>query len=124
MQGESTKTLLSTPIQNERVELETKMPHQQTITEGEIADTITLNIGARRFQVRKSTLAREGAMLNHENFFHRLLVGRVNCVDQEQDGSYFIGADPDLFEHVLRFLHRPQVSLCSGTSIQVLIITL
>jgi hypothetical protein len=63
---------------------------------------ITLDIGGRKFKTTLDTL-RSGSGL-----FHRQLSGRFPWSRQE-DGSYFMDADPDLFAHLLRFMRRPEV---------------
>jgi hypothetical protein len=40
--------------------------------------------------------------------FRRQLSGKFRW-DPEADGTYFLDADPDLFEHLLRFMRRPEV---------------
>jgi hypothetical protein len=63
------------------------------------ADTpIHLQVGGRRFTTTKETLTEESA------FFSSLLSGRWE--NALEDGSYFIDADPVLFEHILRYLRR------------------
>ena len=59
---------------------------------------IHLQVGAHRFTTTKETLTEESA------FFASLLSGRWE--NTLEDGSYFIDADPALFEHVLRYLRR------------------
>jgi BTB/POZ domain-containing protein KCTD9 len=59
---------------------------------------ITLQVGERRFITTRETLVAESG------FFAALLSG---CWDDvQEDGSYFIDADPNLFEHILRYLRR------------------
>lgn len=59
---------------------------------------IILEVGERRFVTSRTTLtAGSGYFASH-------LSGRWN--DAQADGSYFIDADPALFEHVLQFLRR------------------
>ena len=59
---------------------------------------IQIQVGGRRFTTTKETLTEESA------FFASLLSGRWE--NTLEDGSYFINADPVLFEHVLRYLRR------------------
>lgn len=59
---------------------------------------ITLQVGERRFITTRDTLVGESG------FFTSLLARRWD--NAQEDGSYFIDADPDLFYHVLRYLHR------------------
>ncbi|KAG0152949.1 hypothetical protein PDIDSM_1908 [Penicillium digitatum] len=62
------------------------------------ARQITLQVGERRFVTTLQTLVPES------NFFASLLSGRWD--DARADGSYFLDADPTLFEHILRYLRR------------------
>ncbi|KAH6716314.1 BTB/POZ protein [Leptodontidium sp. MPI-SDFR-AT-0119] len=59
---------------------------------------ITLQVGERRFVTVAETLTHESG------FFAALLSGRRD--NEQADGSLFIDADPELFEHVLRYLRR------------------
>jgi hypothetical protein len=59
---------------------------------------ITLQVGERRFTTTRETLVAESS------FFASLLSGRWD--NAQEDGSYFIDADPDLFKHVLHYLRR------------------
>ncbi|KAK3681061.1 hypothetical protein B0T22DRAFT_485630 [Podospora appendiculata] len=69
---------------------------------------IRLQVGERHFTTTKDTLAEGSA------FFAALLSSRWdNALD---DGSYFIDADPALFEHILRYLRRGLSFPCSSTS--------
>jgi len=58
---------------------------------------IRLQVGGRHFTTTKDTLTESG-------FFTSLLSGRWDSA--LEDGSYFIDADPTLFEHILRYLRR------------------
>jgi hypothetical protein len=60
---------------------------------------ITLQVGERHFTTLASTL------IDGSAYFASLLSGRWPD-SQSSDGSYFVDADPDLFEHILRFLRR------------------
>ncbi|KAL4912137.1 BTB/POZ protein [Aspergillus aurantiobrunneus] len=60
-------------------------------------DIVELQVGERRFTTTRTTL------LNGSTFFEALLSSRWN---NAQKGPYFIDADPDIFEHILRFLRR------------------
>ncbi|KAG9235251.1 BTB/POZ protein [Amylocarpus encephaloides] len=59
---------------------------------------ITLLVGERRFTTNSETLTERSP------FFSALLSGRWD--NKLQDGSYFVDADGDLFEHILRYLRR------------------
>ena len=59
---------------------------------------ITLQVGERRFITTRETLVGESS------FFASLLSGRWD--NAQEDGSYFIDADANLFEHILRYLRR------------------
>ncbi|KAL1798639.1 hypothetical protein ACET3X_002676 [Alternaria dauci] len=64
---------------------------------------LTLDVGGRKFKVSRDTLKAESGL------FERQLSGRFSPWEPEADGSYFLDADPDLFEHLLRFMRRPEV---------------
>jgi hypothetical protein len=63
---------------------------------------LVLDIGGHKFKVSRDTLRAESGL------FRRQL---SDCFtwDPEADGSFFLDADPDLFEHLLRFMRRPEV---------------
>ena len=63
-----------------------------------VATKITLQIGEQRFVTTAATLTQESG------FFSSLLSGRWD--NTQEDGSYFIDADADLFKHILRYLRR------------------
>lgn len=58
---------------------------------------ITLQVGERRFVTTRETL-------KESDFFTSLLSGRWD--NAQGDNSYFVDADPALFEHILRYLRR------------------
>jgi BTB/POZ domain-containing protein KCTD9 len=60
--------------------------------------SITLQVGERWFVTTAETITHERI------FFAALFSGRWDNV--EADGSDFIDADPELFEHILRYLRR------------------
>ena len=62
------------------------------------SNTITLQVGECRFVTRPATLTRGS------DFFARQLSGR--WPDIQPDGSYFLDADGDVFQHVLRYLRH------------------
>jgi phytoene desaturase (3,4-didehydrolycopene-forming) len=59
---------------------------------------VNLLIGERRFTTTRQTLVTESP------FFTSLLSGRWGST--LDDGSYFVDADPALFEHILRYLRH------------------
>ncbi|CAG8958580.1 hypothetical protein HYFRA_00009897 [Hymenoscyphus fraxineus] len=59
---------------------------------------VTLQVGERQFNTTRENLVRESP------FFAALL--SENGGHTQQDGSYFVDADGDLFEHILRYLRR------------------
>jgi hypothetical protein len=63
---------------------------------------MALNVGGRKFQTMSNTLRTESGLFRHQ------LSGRFTWTAQN-DGTYFLDADPDLFEHLLRFMRRPEV---------------
>ncbi|KAI4690089.1 uncharacterized protein J4E84_004270 [Alternaria hordeiaustralica] len=69
---------------------------------GNYPKTLVLDIGGRKFKVSRDTLQAESGLFRHQ------LSGRFPW-EPEMDGSYFLDADPDLFEHLLRFMRRPEV---------------
>ncbi|RYP73924.1 hypothetical protein DL771_003366 [Monosporascus sp. 5C6A] len=58
-------------------------------------DRVTLQVGERRFTTFRDTLISESS-------YFKARLTRWN--DAEEDGSYFIDADPGIFEHILAFL--------------------
>ncbi|KAI1139957.1 hypothetical protein F5Y05DRAFT_424772 [Hypoxylon sp. FL0543] len=58
-------------------------------------DRITLQVGERRFNTLRQTL------MGGSSYFTRRLSAMCDYADAD---SYFIDADPDLFEHILRYL--------------------
>ncbi|KAI4952145.1 hypothetical protein J4E91_003607 [Alternaria rosae] len=69
---------------------------------GDYPKTLILDIGGRKFKVSRDTLRAESGLFRHQ------LSGRFPW-EPEANGSYFLDADPDLFEHLLRFMRRPEV---------------
>ncbi|KAJ4301768.1 hypothetical protein N0V90_003862 [Kalmusia sp. IMI 367209] len=69
--------------------------------ENHVPMILTLNVGGCHFRVRRSTL-------EDAHYFKPYLDGRFSWTP-EKDGSYFVDADADIFEHVLRYLRLPQV---------------
>ena len=62
------------------------------------AAPLSLQVGERKFTTTKDTLSKSG-------FFSALLAGPWEG-DLLMDGSYFIDADPDIFEFVLKYLRH------------------
>ncbi|KAF1829515.1 hypothetical protein BDW02DRAFT_634380 [Decorospora gaudefroyi] len=61
---------------------------------------ITLDVSGRQYRTCKATL-------QTSPYFQNLLARWDECGDRQEDGSYFIDADPDVFQHVLQFMRRP-----------------
>ncbi|KAI2634777.1 BTB/POZ protein [Hypomontagnella submonticulosa] len=61
-------------------------------------ERVTLQVGERRFTTLRGTLVTEST------YFAARLSGRWH--DSNEDGSYFIDADPGIFEHILRYLRN------------------
>ncbi|KAH4105903.1 hypothetical protein HBI80_213750 [Parastagonospora nodorum] len=61
---------------------------------------ITLDIGGRKFKTSIDTLRAES------EYFRTQLSDRWTW-PREDDGSYFLDADPELFAHLLTFMRRP-----------------
>jgi hypothetical protein len=60
---------------------------------------LTLDVGGRRFKVSIDILVAES------RFFQYQFSDRFNW-RPEPDGSYFLDADPELFDHLIRFMRR------------------
>ncbi|KAI4669230.1 uncharacterized protein J4E79_001273 [Alternaria viburni] len=85
------------------------MSHDQTSTDTATpsADTsypknLVLDIGGRKFKVARNTLEEESGLFQRQ-------FSVCYSWTPELDGSYFLDADPDLFEHLLRYMRRPEV---------------
>ncbi|KAF1846513.1 uncharacterized protein K460DRAFT_377721 [Cucurbitaria berberidis CBS 394.84] len=62
---------------------------------------LTLDVGGRKFKVSRDVLLEAGLFrFQFSDSFTWL---------PEPDGSYFLDADPELFEHLVRFMRRPPV---------------
>jgi hypothetical protein len=61
---------------------------------------VTLNVSGHIYKTRPSTLSTSP-------YFTALLARWDSGADLQDDGSYFIDADPDTFEHILAFMRRP-----------------
>jgi hypothetical protein len=61
---------------------------------------ITIDVSGRKFRTSK-------AVLSVSPYFESLLSRREDYADLQPDGSYYIDADPDTFEHLLNFMRRP-----------------
>lgn len=59
---------------------------------------VRLQVGERLFTTTRLTLIKEST------YFASLLSGRWD--NTQEDGTYFVDADPALFEHILRYLRR------------------
>jgi hypothetical protein len=63
---------------------------------------ITLNVGGRKYETAIDTLRSESGL------FARNFSDGYTWEPQAK-GSYFLEANPDLFEHLLRFMRRPEI---------------
>ncbi|OSS45117.1 hypothetical protein B5807_09272 [Epicoccum nigrum] len=61
---------------------------------------ITLDVVGHRFKVSTDILIAESGLFKHQ------LSGKYTWTPQVDD-SYFLDADPEIFEYILRFLRRP-----------------
>jgi hypothetical protein len=64
------------------------------------SNTIVLDVCGRKFRTTKSTL-------QTSDYFNNLFTRWEDCADRQEDGSFFVDADPDTFEHLLNFMRRP-----------------
>jgi hypothetical protein len=61
---------------------------------------IILDVCGRKFRTSKS-------VLSVSPYFESLLTRWEDCADLQADGSYYVDADADTFEHILNFMRRP-----------------
>ena len=71
-------------------------------TSDTLPSIITLDVGGRKFKTLLSTL------MSESGYFQALFSGRWTCTP-EKDGSYFVDANPDTFEHLLQYMRRPGI---------------
>jgi hypothetical protein len=64
------------------------------------ANTITLDVSGRKFRTTKS-------VLSVSPYFEALFARWEDCIHLQEDGSYYVDADPDAFECLLNFMRRP-----------------
>jgi hypothetical protein len=64
------------------------------------SNTIVLDVCGRKFRTTKSTL-------QTSDYFSNLITRWEDCTDRQEDGSFFVDADPDTFEQLLNFMRRP-----------------
>lgn len=74
---------------------------------------VRLNIGGYKYQTTRTTLASNG-----ENFFTKLLEGKIGSVKDEQ-GNYFIDRDGQYFQPILSFLRTGLLTLPEGMPIDL-----
>jgi hypothetical protein len=63
---------------------------------------LTIDIGGRKFRVSRAILEAESGLFRHQLSEHFTW-------EPDENGSYFLDADPNVFEHLLRFMRRPEV---------------
>jgi hypothetical protein len=61
---------------------------------------ITLDVSGRIYKTSKATLLTS-------DYFKNLFARWDSSTDLQEDGSYFVDADADTFEHILAFMRRP-----------------
>lgn len=61
---------------------------------------IILDVSGRKFRTQKATL-------QTSEYFRILLTRWSDCSDRQDDDSYFVDADAEVFHHILNFLRRP-----------------
>jgi hypothetical protein len=47
------------------------------------------------------------ATLQASPYFRNLMARWKDCCDRQEDGSFFVDANPDVFQHILNFMRRP-----------------
>jgi len=61
---------------------------------------VILDVSGRKFETTKATL-------QISPYFQDFLARWDDCSDRQEDGPYFIDADPDVLQHILEFMRRP-----------------
>ncbi|KAF2273491.1 uncharacterized protein EI97DRAFT_503364 [Westerdykella ornata] len=61
---------------------------------------VTLNVQDFKYRIEK-------AILQLFPYFEELLAKCDDHSDMQEDGSYFVDADPDVFKHIVAFMRRP-----------------
>ena len=61
---------------------------------------IVLDVSGRKYKTQRATL-------QTSPYFQNLLARWDDCSDRQEDGSYYIDADPVAFQHILDFMRRP-----------------
>ena len=82
--------------------LQTTPSTESSQTSSQHPTVIVLDIGGRKFKTETATLRAESGLFRHQ-------LSDQYQWDPQPDGSYFMDADPDIFEHLLRFMRRPSV---------------
>jgi hypothetical protein len=59
-----------------------------------------IDVSGRKYKTQKATL-------ETSPYFRNLLARWDDCSDKQEDGSYYIDADAEIFHHVLNFMRRP-----------------
>jgi hypothetical protein len=65
-------------------------------------NVVTLDVGGRKFKTSLMTLTTKSG-------FFKAFFGENWATTPQPDGSYFVDADPSLFEHLLAYMRRPNV---------------
>ncbi|KAH8803634.1 hypothetical protein F5884DRAFT_837419 [Xylogone sp. PMI_703] len=60
---------------------------------------IVLDVSGRKYKTQKATL--------EVSPYFQSLLKRWDDSDRQEDGSYFVDADPTVFQHILDFMRRP-----------------
>jgi hypothetical protein len=63
-------------------------------------DQIMLDVSGRKFRTQKS-------VLSVSPYFEHVFERWQDSADLQADGSFYVDADPDTFEHLLNFMRRP-----------------
>lgn len=82
----------------------TNQPDAGSTSDTSESEIVTLDVGGRKFTTFASTL--------EDSHFLSVLVSERWGHNQQADGSFFIDANPDLFQHILEYLRRQFMPLC------------
>jgi hypothetical protein len=86
----------------EDTDLHTVHSEDSRQTSGEHPTIIVLDIGGQKFKTTTATLREQSGLFRYQ-------LSDESSWSPQRNGSYFVDADPVIFEHLLRFMQRPSV---------------